>query len=1036
MVIRTVDAISRSKSRSASQSSQDSRERNDSCSSNSDRYDGLSKTNIYICPIPATYSKRDLEDLFKKFGRIINSTILTKLNRRSANRIDGFPAFVDFEKHSAAKKAVEEYNGVRLKDIFGNRKDGDWDSRLLVRFADAKGKRPVSARRRRDFNDRRVINRGGARRRADWDRPLRFPRRRLGRRRSRSRSRKRSGRRSRGSSSRNRGRGRRSTSRSPRSRRERSTSSRSRSRSKDKTSSRRHRARYKNSDSAEGSGGKSVSRSRNSSEGSLSRKRRKLNSKGKKKSSNKKAPNIASNTSGTTKTEVAPKVSPKSKSTDVQSGNKASPPSTFNLGPPKTSFPTRPPPKNIMDDLNAQFSKVTTTSKLSLPSPSSSVWNANTAADANDRKKPKIKLPAAKEKLEVESKPTWIIDKKPVLNASALNNANQRKYSVSGHTSGTKTAVPKNQAPMKKVMQSSKQLEVKQAERLHRKQSRVEHPTASTKILSKLPQVVRVVKLKEKESSPFSPEQHGLMRVSDQSYARTNIGTVGTVLPQKTTSTSLPQELPGEATQFSLPLVEQVKRTSFSIPQVHQKKTSSPSFPQPQKQQKLSTGKINTSMVHKVPRNTPSPKNNQPLNASPAPVTSIREKIYPITFKKQVRTKTLVAPIRKPPVSSFSRNPNPNKVQHISEHNVSVNSMNTVVKTSKRTVELGPYSNNGESVATKVVKSKPPASTDQVIEKQHKLSIAIPRPAVTVQPKPVRTPQPKPLQGPQPKPIQRPQLEAVEKPQLKPSSPRLPPTKKGISHEFSVELPPPSPEKKVQSQPVLRKVRQTPQPTSPLIVENKGEYENEERPQGDKQTYSTGQVKTQTLTKDSGRSQERAKSLLDKNTPTKEVGPINLTKVPSKPRQSTELNTGKQARYSTAVHPNPAHTLPRVVAPAPKQLEVETLLPPVEINPYTRPSPVEERNSPDEVKLRSMNEKEEEAFQKFKKQKIRVAWQTYLQDKAQIRLLETKNDELEEDIKQMEGKCRYWKDMFERTLTDYRQVKSELRKLKARRLAI
>merc|ERR1719189_408385 len=103
------------------------------------------------------------------------------------------------------------------------------------------------------------------------------------------------------------------------------------------------------------------------------------------------------------------------------------------------------------------------------------------------------------------------------------------------------------------------------------------------KLPSKLPQVARVVKLKENESTPFTPEQHGLMRVSDQSYARTNIGTVGTVLPQKTTSTSLPQdsqELSGKATPFSLPQVEQFKTTSFSIPQVHQKKISSPSLPQ------------------------------------------------------------------------------------------------------------------------------------------------------------------------------------------------------------------------------------------------------------------------------------------------------------------------------------------------------------------------------------------------------------------------------------------------------------------------
>jgi len=1034
MVVRTVGAISRSRSRSASLSSQDPRKREDSCSTSSDRYEGLSKTNIYICPIPTSYSKRDLEDIFKKFGKIINATILTKLSRRSTNRsIDGFPAFVDFYKHSAAKRAVEEYNGVRIRDIFGSRAEGDVDARLLVRFADAKGKRPASARRRRDLNERRVVSRGSGRRRANWDRPLRFPRRRLGRRRSRSRSRIRIGRRSRSSSSRDRGRGRRSISRSPRSWRRRSTSSRSRNRSNDRASSRSRRARYTSADSVGGPRRKSISRSWHSSEESPWRKRRRLNSKADQNSLNV-TPNIPSNISDIKKTEVPPKVTPIAKSIDTKARTKDSLLSKSNSSSPKTGYPTRPPPQNMNDGSSPSFPKVTMSSKLLLSPPSSSLLNTNAGSPLNNRKKPEIKLPGAMEKFKVGSKPNSTNQKKPVTNAPALGARSQQKYIISGNISDTNNPVPKNQAPPKNTVTSRKQLEVKEPATLSREQSKVENPALSVNLPSRFPTVARVVELKEEENTPLTFEEYGLIKVSDQSPSRTKMGTVRTVLPHKTISASFPQELSKKVTSFSLPQVQPVEiMSSFPLPKVHQKKAPSTSFPQPKQQQKLTTPKINTTTIHAPPPVMPLLKDCKPINNSSAPGKRTHEKIYPIVPEEQTKKKTSVAHIEKPPVFSLPQQQNPYKIQHISINDVSLHDMNTVVKTSNRTVELNPWNHYGKPVATKVGVSKPFASFEQLRELNGRQLKAKLQYVKTAKPRPIRTPQPKPVHGPQPEPVQTPKPKFVKKPDLKPTSPVAPPAKKSMPFELSSELPYPSPEKKAH--PLIQKVRQTPPTTSPLIFNNRGKYEHEVGSQGNAGMYTAPLAKSKTSTAETIRSREKVKSLLNKNIPTKEFGPINLTKVPSKPHPITEMNSDKRLGSSTTVHPKLTNAVARAVTPDHKKPKAKTLLPPVVKSPSTKRSPVEECMSPDQLKLRAMNEKEEEAFQKFKKQKIRVAWQTYLQDKAQIRLLETKNDELEEDIKQMEGKCRYWKDMFERTLTDYRQVKSELRKLKAQRLA-
>jgi hypothetical protein len=85
-------------------------------------------------------------------------------------------------------------------------------------------------------------------------------------------------------------------------------------------------------------------------------------------------------------------------------------------------------------------------------------------------------------------------------------------------------------------------------------------------------------------------------------------------------------------------------------------------------------------------------------------------------------------------------------------------------------------------------------------------------------------------------------------------------------------------------------------------------------------------------------------------------------------------------------------------------------------------------NAEEDHGLSPSNEKEWENFNKFKKMRIRVRWQAYQQYQGQVKLLETKNLELEEDLLQLEGQCRYWKDKFKRTLKEYRDSKDHLRK--------
>jgi len=272
--------------------------------------------------------------------------------------------------------------------------------------------------------------------------------------------------------------------------------------------------------------------------------------------------------------------------------------------------------------------------------------------------------------------------------------------------------------------------------------------------------------------------------------------------------------------------------------------------------------------------------------------------------------------------------------------------------------------------------------------------------------------------------------------QLKPSAPIVPHTKERMRSQAAA----PSQDAKVQSraQPSLKRARQESPRSSSSAITKTGADGHDGKRHGITGLSSTGPDKSPAWRGKNRKSQEKVKSSLDKNRPSRDVGPVPVKKVPGKGQLSSEVNTKirKQDKGYSTRHANSTRIPSRVIKKNDlKKSNTEPRLPPVKLASPMR-SPEDEDQVSEQVRLRSMNEKEEEAFQKFKKQKIRVAWQTFQQDQAQIRLLETKNDELEEDIKQMEGKCRYWKDMFERTLADYREVKNELRKLKARRLDV
>jgi len=86
-----------------------------------------------------------------------------------------------------------------------------------------------------------------------------------------------------------------------------------------------------------------------------------------------------------------------------------------------------------------------------------------------------------------------------------------------------------------------------------------------------------------------------------------------------------------------------------------------------------------------------------------------------------------------------------------------------------------------------------------------------------------------------------------------------------------------------------------------------------------------------------------------------------------------------------------------------------------------------DQNADEDMGVSPMDEVDKEKFEKFKNQRTRIRWQTYQQYQGHIKLLRTKNLGMEEDLKQLEGQCRYWKDKFKDTLRQYSDTKDELR---------
>lgn len=69
--------------------------------------DTIKDANLYISGLPRTLSQQDLEDMFTRFGHIINSRVLVD----QASGLSRGVAFIRFDKRSEAEEAVKHLNG-------------------------------------------------------------------------------------------------------------------------------------------------------------------------------------------------------------------------------------------------------------------------------------------------------------------------------------------------------------------------------------------------------------------------------------------------------------------------------------------------------------------------------------------------------------------------------------------------------------------------------------------------------------------------------------------------------------------------------------------------------------------------------------------------------------------------------------------------------------------------------------------------------------------------------------------------------------
>uniref|UniRef100_A0A8C5GFV9 ELAV-like protein n=1 Tax=Gouania willdenowi TaxID=441366 RepID=A0A8C5GFV9_GOUWI len=74
--------------------------------------DGIKDANLYISGLPRTMTQKDVEDMFSRFGHIINSRVLVDQSSGTEGLSRGV-AFIRFDKRSEADDAVKTLNGQK-----------------------------------------------------------------------------------------------------------------------------------------------------------------------------------------------------------------------------------------------------------------------------------------------------------------------------------------------------------------------------------------------------------------------------------------------------------------------------------------------------------------------------------------------------------------------------------------------------------------------------------------------------------------------------------------------------------------------------------------------------------------------------------------------------------------------------------------------------------------------------------------------------------------------------------------------------------
>jgi len=107
-----------------------------------------SKTNVYVYPIPRSFNEKDISEMFDRFGKIMNITIL---KRKGTVRV---PCFVSFAHHKSAIEAIEKYHKADLRDVFQGF-DCHVGEKFIVRFADRRKKVSLNRKSGRSPNVKR-----------------------------------------------------------------------------------------------------------------------------------------------------------------------------------------------------------------------------------------------------------------------------------------------------------------------------------------------------------------------------------------------------------------------------------------------------------------------------------------------------------------------------------------------------------------------------------------------------------------------------------------------------------------------------------------------------------------------------------------------------------------------------------------------------------------------------------------------------------------------------------------------------------------